>query len=109
MKINKIMTIAVIMLGLTATVFAASTRVVWEAETAKIENGNSLPIQTIDLILSIISLNVILFLACPIIKKITGVSEDDFRVMLQRRKKENVIMIINSLRPLESQTEKSIL
>lgn len=45
MKINKIITVAAIMLGLTATVFAASTRVVWEAETAKIENGNSLKIE----------------------------------------------------------------
>ena len=74
----------------------------------EIENGNIRPIETIDLILSILSLNVILFLACPIVKKITGISDDDFQIMLQRRKKENVIMIINSLRPLEILNENSI-
>ncbi|MEI6518628.1 MAG: hypothetical protein WCO98_01070 [bacterium] len=45
MKINKLLTIAAIMLGLTATVFAANTRVVWEAETGKIENGNSFRVE----------------------------------------------------------------
>jgi hypothetical protein len=39
------MTMAVILLGLTASVFAANTRIVWEAETAKIENGNSFKLE----------------------------------------------------------------
>ena len=41
MKINRLLTNAAISLGLTVSVFAASTRIVWEAETAKIETGNS--------------------------------------------------------------------
>ncbi len=45
MRINRLLTIIGIVLGLTASVFAASTRVVWEAETAKIENGNSFKLE----------------------------------------------------------------
>ena len=67
----------------------------------EVEKGNIRPIETIDLLLAIISLNVILFLASPIVKKIIGVSDEVYQSMLLHRRKENVVMIINSLRPID--------
>ncbi len=65
----------------------------------EIKAGNIRPIETIDLLLSIISLNVIMFIGSPIIKKIGNVSDADFEIMVNNRKNENVTMILNGLRP----------
>lgn len=66
---------------------------------AEIKKGTIRPIEPIDLLLTLISLNVVLFIAHPILKVLTNVSDEEFTHMLERRKKENVIVILKSLRP----------
>ncbi|MDP4228763.1 MAG: TetR/AcrR family transcriptional regulator [Bacteroidota bacterium] len=65
----------------------------------EIRKGNIRPIKTIDLLFSIVSLNMVLFLAKPFIKTITNISDEDYEAMVEHRKKENVLMILRSLRP----------
>lgn len=65
----------------------------------EIRKGNIRPIKTIDLLFSIVSLNMVLFLAKPFIKTITNISDKEYEAMVEHRKKENVLMILRSLRP----------
>jgi TetR/AcrR family transcriptional regulator len=65
----------------------------------EIKKGTIRPMLAIDLLLSIVSLNVILFIAHPIIKALTNVSDKEFEKMVERRKRENVSVILHSLRP----------
>lgn len=64
---------------------------------AEIKAGAIRPIETIDLVMTIISLNVILFLMSPVFKTVANISDDQFNAMIERRKKENVTIILNSL------------
>jgi len=66
---------------------------------AEIEKGTIRPITALDLMLTILSLNLVLFMASPVLKVITGMSEADFQVLLENRKRENVTVILKSLRP----------
>ena len=65
----------------------------------EIENGNIRPVSASDLLLTIISLNVTLFIAGPVYKTLIGISDKDYTRLIEHRKKENVEVIINSLRP----------
>lgn len=56
-------------------------------------------ISTLDLLLSIISLNMILFLSIPILKMKLNISEKEIEEMIENRKKENVLIILKSLKP----------
>ena len=66
---------------------------------AEIEKGTIRPINTIDLLISILSLNVTIFLITPIIKNIGDVSETEYNKIIENRKRENVLIIMRSLRP----------
>lgn len=71
-----------------------------EAELkAEIARGNIRPVSMIDLLMTMLSLNVFLFLASPIFKTLTGISDEAFEMMVERRKEENVTVILRSLRP----------
>jgi AcrR family transcriptional regulator len=65
----------------------------------EVEVGRVHPMEITDLILSIISLNVMLFLTSPIWKTITGMSDEDFEALVEHRKKEHVRIILASLKP----------
>lgn len=65
----------------------------------EVQEGRIRRVKAIDLILSIISMNVIMFIADPIIKALTGASDKEYEKMLDRRKQENVETILRSLRP----------
>jgi AcrR family transcriptional regulator len=65
----------------------------------EIEKGNIRPISAMDLILTILSLNLILFLASPVLKAITGMTETEYQNLIESRKRENVTIILKSLRP----------
>jgi AcrR family transcriptional regulator len=67
-----------------------------EAEIAK---GNIRPISIYDLLITMISLNAMLFLASPVLKILANFSEEDFEKLVAHRKQENVTIIIRSLRP----------
>jgi AcrR family transcriptional regulator len=66
---------------------------------AEIKKGNIRKITTIDLMISLIALNASLFLAKPILMIIDGMNEEEFQKMTEHRKKENVQLILKSLRP----------
>jgi AcrR family transcriptional regulator len=66
---------------------------------AEIEKGTIRPINTIDLLVSIFSLNVTMFLMSPIIRGITEMSEAEYNSFIVNRKKENVLIILRSLKP----------
>lgn len=66
---------------------------------AEIAAGNIRSITVYDLLLSIVSLNIMIFIAEPMFKTITRISDEDFKNLRERRKKENVHIILNSLKP----------
>lgn len=57
------------------------------------------PTNPADLLISVISLNVMLFLALPIFKQAIEMSDDEIEEFLEHRKQENVRIILNSLKP----------
>ena len=65
----------------------------------EIKKGNVRKISIYDLLMSIVSLNIIGFLGEPIFKTITGLNDEQYQQLLDRRKKENVHIILNSLKP----------
>ena len=66
---------------------------------AEIEKGTIRPTTVHDLLMTMVSLNVIVFLAKPMIAAITGADEAMFNQLVDARKKENVEIILKSLRP----------
>ena len=65
----------------------------------EIATGNIRKITIYDLLLTIVSLNIMVFIAEPMFKTITRISDEDFLKLRERRKKENVDIILNSLNP----------
>jgi AcrR family transcriptional regulator len=65
----------------------------------EIAKGTIRPVSAIDLVLTMISLNVILFLAAPVLRSMTGMGSPGFKEMVESRKRENVVVILGSLRP----------
>jgi hypothetical protein len=70
-------------------------KIVVRNETRK---GVIRPVKTFDLVLNIVSLNVFAFIAAQIFFDM-DVDEEKLRVFLDERKKNNVELIINSLKP----------
>ena len=66
---------------------------------AEIKKGNIRPMTIYDLLMTIVSLNIVAFIAEPIFKTITKISDEEYLKLLERRKKENVHIILNSLKP----------
>lgn len=65
----------------------------------EIAKGTIRPMTAMDLMLTILSLNLVLFLASPVLKVITGMTETEFKNLVENRKRENVTVILKSLRP----------
>ncbi len=65
----------------------------------EIEEGNIRSITLLDLIISIVSLNISLFLIFPVFENLLSWTEEQKKEILLLRKAENVKLIINSLRP----------
>ncbi len=65
-----------------------------EEEVAK---GTIHPVQPIDLLLNIVSLNVFIFAASPLIAELSGNNEEQYQAFLQQRKKNNVELVLNQL------------
>ena len=66
---------------------------------AEIEKGNIRSMSTMDLLISIVSLNVTIFLLSPIVKNVANMKDEDFKSIIENRKKENVLIILRSLKP----------
>lgn len=65
----------------------------------EIQKGNIRNISFFDLIIMMVSLNITLFLASPVITAIGNMSAAEFDVFLNHRKQENVRIILSSLKP----------
>jgi AcrR family transcriptional regulator len=65
-------------------------------ESAK---GNVKAVDPFDLIYNIVSLNVAMFLASPIVRQARGIDDASFEKLLDARRKANVELILGSLRP----------
>lgn len=65
----------------------------------EIQKGTIRPMRTIDLLLTIFSLNVTLFLGLPILKNAVDFSEEELTTLIENRKRENVIIILRALKP----------
>lgn len=63
----------------------------------EIKKGNYRNISIIDLMMTIFSLNVTLFLAGQILQEMTKMDEDTYNAFLLHRKKENVLIVLKSL------------
>ena len=64
-----------------------------------VSNGTVRPTNVLDLLMTIVSLNVTVFIAEPIFKIISNMDDQSYQQFLEQRKKENVKIILNSLRP----------
>jgi len=56
-------------------------------------------VDAIDMLLTVISLNIMLFMAKPLVQLITSISDADYQELVVRRKQENVNIILRSIRP----------
>lgn len=65
----------------------------------EIEKGNIRQMSVYDLLMTMVSLNIIMFLAEPMFKAITNISDEEFEQLQERRKQENVHIILKSLKP----------
>jgi len=65
----------------------------------EIVKGTVRPMTALNLLFTILALNVVLFLAAPIFKTITGMPDSVFEKLIEQRKQENVRTILQSLRP----------
>ena len=64
-----------------------------------IARGEIRPIDPLDLVMNVISLNVALFVADPILREVLGIDDAGFAALVARRREESVRTILNSLRP----------
>ena len=70
-----------------------------EELTEAIAQGEVRPITVLDLILTVLSLNVLPQLLRPILEEVMPLPPEEVQKLIARRKEENVKLIINSLRP----------
>lgn len=65
----------------------------------EIDHGRIRQITAFDLLLTMLSLNVLIFLGTPIIQNIMQLTDSEINDFYEHRKKENVTVLLNSLRP----------
>ncbi len=65
----------------------------------EIQKGNVREMNPIDLLVTMVSLNVFLFLASPVMKNVLNISDEQFEEIIENRKKENVFIILRSIKP----------
>lgn len=71
-----------------------------EAElNSEIEKGVIRPISVGDLLMTIVSLNIMAFMGAPMFKVMTGISDKEYQKFLKQRKMENVRLVLKSLEP----------
>jgi AcrR family transcriptional regulator len=64
----------------------------------EIEKGNIRPIRFVDLAITIVSLNVMLFIGKPIFERVFNISEEEFEQFIDHRKQENIRIIMASIK-----------
>jgi len=70
-----------------------------EELTKEIAAGKVRPIEAMDLIFTILSLNLSSFLLKPVFQLVSGKTDSEYTIYLEKRKKEIVRIILNSIKP----------
>jgi TetR/AcrR family transcriptional regulator len=65
----------------------------------EIAEGRIRPIGAVELIISVVSLNVAFFLAAPALRKVRGLTDEEFEAAADARRREIVELILRGLRP----------
>lgn len=65
----------------------------------EIENKRVRDVSLIDLIISLVSLNIALFIMMPVVENVMQLDENQKKELLLHRKRENVEFLLNSIRP----------
>ena len=65
----------------------------------EIEYGNIRNINLMDVIFSMLSLNIALFIMMPVVENVLQLNDSQKELLLEHRKSENVDLILKSLRP----------
>ena len=66
---------------------------------AEIDTGTVRQISVKDLLMTIVSLNIMAFMAAPMFKIMTGINDLEYKTFLRERKAENVRIVMKSLEP----------
>ncbi|HEY4156623.1 MAG TPA: TetR/AcrR family transcriptional regulator [Polyangiaceae bacterium] len=67
--------------------------------SAAIKDGRVRETTLIDIVITALALNVMLFVAAPALKKVLHLTDDAFAALLRRRRQENIEVVLRSLRP----------
>jgi AcrR family transcriptional regulator len=65
----------------------------------EIEKGTIRPMSTIDLLMTIVSLNITIFLMLPLLRNAFVIGDKEVTELIEKRKQENVRIILKSLTP----------
>jgi AcrR family transcriptional regulator len=65
----------------------------------EIEKGAIRPVTATDLFLNLLSIVMVPFLAAPVLKELAGMTEQDYSLLIDARKRENITVLLKSLRP----------
>ena len=65
----------------------------------EISEGRIRKITPLDLLQTVVSLNITPFLINPLFREITGLNNVEFQKLMSKRKQENVLIIMRSLMP----------
>ncbi len=65
----------------------------------EIARGAVRPMDVFELVLTVVSLNVGLFLTAPLFKALTGITDERFQELAVRRKSENVRIVLTAVKP----------
>lgn len=65
----------------------------------EVELGTIRPISTAEFMLNLMSLTIFPFVAQPVLQQIFEISSDEYQKLIQRRKKEIPVFILNALKP----------
>lgn len=80
----------------------------WKKEfDAEIRKGTIRPMEMIDLLLTIFSVNVAPFLLGPVLRTATGMPDREYQRIMERRRKANVRIVLESIRPDPADTPRS--
>lgn len=72
----------------------------WKKEfDAEVRKGTVRPMEMIDLLLTIFSVNVAPFLLGPVLRTATGMPDGEYQRIMERRRKANVRIVLESIRP----------
>ncbi len=80
-------------------IFAKVAESIIDMMDAEIKKGTIRPMSPFDLIQTVVSLNIFPFVAQPLLKILRHVTDEEYNVILEQRKHENIRLVLLSLQP----------